>query len=42
MQNEIARNLNLEMVSNYDVIGNEKKTEAIDRLQKAVRDYYFL
>jgi len=34
VENEITRNLNIEMVSNYGIDGNEKKTRAIDLLQK--------
>lgn len=34
VESEITRNLNIEMVSNYGLPGNEKKTDAIDMLQK--------
>ena len=40
VESEITRNLNIEMVSNYGMPGNEKKTEAIDMLQKTVRNQY--
>jgi len=35
VQEEITRNLNIEMVSNYGLPENEKKTDAIDMLQKS-------
>lgn len=34
VESEISRNLNIEMVSNYGLPGNDKKTKAIDQLQK--------